>query len=100
VIIKLKILNLFRENKINNLRFATINSLKEVLNKKSIREHAVELGITIYGVSGKYNKGWVGQTIDRLLKTQQVNGRFPDGIDFELKSVSGFINKNNGIVFD
>ena len=81
----------------DDLRFAVVRTLKDALRAGTIRELAVELGVTIVGAGGKVNKGWIGQTLDRLVETPRVNAQLPDGADFELKSVCGTINATSGM---
>jgi DNA mismatch repair protein MutH len=38
--------------------------------------------------NGKVNKGWVGQTLERILELENSNAQKKDGVDFELKSTS------------
>ena len=70
----------------DSLRFAVIDRLRIALRNRDIAEFAHELGVPIYK-DGKWNKGWVGQTIDRIAKTALLSAQQPDGDDFELKSV-------------
>lgn len=81
----------------NDLRFAGIGVLKEILRKKSIYELARDFNVTITNNNGIINKGWIGQTLDRIIQTPHINARLPDGVDFELKSVRGSINLKTGI---
>lgn len=74
-------------------RFDVIIRLKEMAKSRvDIANLAAEVGVTIVK-NGKLNKGWVGQTLDRLANTQALSASQPDGIDFELKSVH-FVLKN------
>jgi DNA mismatch repair protein MutH len=76
-----------------DLRFEVIKAFKYELKAKVFSDISKNLGVTIVGgdTCGKINKGWVGQTLDKIIKTPQVNARLPDGADFELKSISGII---------
>lgn len=67
-------------------RYDVINRLKELILNKDVAPFAAEHGITIIK-DGKINKGWVGQTLDRVTKTKFPGAQSPDGPDFELKSV-------------
>ena len=67
-------------------RLTTIQNLKDFVYKKNMLNVAEELGVTIYK-DGKLNKGWVGQTLDKIANTIHVNSQLPDGYDYELKSV-------------
>jgi DNA mismatch repair protein MutH len=80
-----------------DLRFAVIQTLREELKLQTLNSIADRLRVTVVGGMGLINKGWVGQTLDRLVETPQVNARLPDGVDFELKSVSGTINSKTGM---
>lgn len=81
----------------NDLRFAVIQALRDELRLQTLNSFASKLKVTVVGATGLVNKGWVGQTLDRLVETPQVNARLPDGADFELKSVSGTINSKTGM---
>ena len=77
-------------------RFSVVAALKTKLKGQNVADLAATLGITIIK-EGKINKGWVGQTLDKLSNTEAVNAQLPDGIDFELKSVH-FISKDGELV--
>ncbi len=65
-----------------DLRFEVVQRLKRIIGQQNIAELAVTHGVTIQA-----NKGWVGQTFDRIAQTAALNAQAPDGEDFELKSV-------------
>jgi DNA mismatch repair protein MutH len=69
-------------------RFDVAHLLKSKLRGVDLAVLANAHGVTITK-DGKINKGWVGQTIDRVAETQGINAAKPDGVDFELKSVIG-----------
>ncbi|MDX1918641.1 MAG: MutH/Sau3AI family endonuclease [Candidatus Caenarcaniphilales bacterium] len=69
-----------------DLRFEAAFKLKEKVLNKNLVDIAHNLGVTIFS-EGRLNKGWIGQTLDKLIEVDKVNGCFPDGEDFELKSV-------------
>ena len=48
---------------------------------------ATEYGITTFE-TGKQNKGWKGLILERLAGLDQSNSKAPNGLTFELKSVS------------
>lgn len=48
---------------------------------------ALEFGITTYK-EGKQNKGWKGQTLERLAGLSNDNKQAPNGLGFELKSTA------------
>lgn len=75
-------------------RFDVVQDLRKKLSGVDISELARANNITIITREGKINKGWVGQTLDRLANTLDINSSKPDGEDFELKSVS-VINRNS-----
>lgn len=54
---------------------------------QDLRSLAVEYGITTYE-TGKQNKGWKGLILERLAGLDQSNAKAPNGLTFELKSVS------------
>jgi DNA mismatch repair protein MutH len=54
---------------------------------QDLRSLAAEQGITTYE-TGKQNKGWKGLVLERLAGLQNNNAKAPNGLTFELKSVS------------
>jgi DNA mismatch repair protein MutH len=54
---------------------------------QDLRSLAVRHGITTYE-TGKQNKGWKGLILERLAGLDQSNAKAPNGLTFELKSVS------------
>src|SRR5438046_3176289 len=54
---------------------------------QDLRALATEHGITTYE-TGKQNKGWKGLILERLAGLQSSNAKAPNGLTFELKSVS------------
>jgi DNA mismatch repair protein MutH len=58
----------------------------------SLYEKALEFNITVFK-DKKQNKGWKGQVLERLAGLQNNNSKAPNGLGFELKSVS-FVEKN------
>jgi DNA mismatch repair protein MutH len=54
---------------------------------QDLRALAVEYGITTFE-TGKQNKGWKGLILERLAGLDQSNAKAPNGLTFELKSVS------------
>lgn len=76
-----------------DLRFTIVQRLKALVKDRPVEDLARDLGVTI-SRDGKINKGWVGQTLDRLAETEGLSSQQPDGPDFELKSVSVFLRHN------
>jgi DNA mismatch repair protein MutH len=70
----------------DDLRFQVVRALRERVKDRDVADLARELGITVVK-DGRINKGWVGQTLDRISKTKFISAPVPDGADFELKSV-------------
>ena len=70
-----------------DLRFDAVGRLKQELRDENLFELANAFGVTIHR-EGKLNKGWVGQTIEKVGNILGGNLKRPDGVDFELKSVS------------
>ncbi len=74
----------------------TLTALKEL--KKYINhyltDYATKFNITIYK-DGKLNKGWKGQVLEKLAGLEGDNKKAPNGLGFELKSVS-FKKLKNG----
>jgi DNA mismatch repair protein MutH len=54
---------------------------------QDLRALAAEHGITTYE-TGRQNKGWKGQILERLAGLENSNTKAPNGLTFELKSVS------------
>jgi DNA mismatch repair protein MutH len=69
-----------------DLRFGVVQRLKRIIGQQNIADLAATHNVTIQR-DGRVNKGWVGQTIDRIAKTAALSAQAPDGEDFELKSV-------------
>lgn len=67
-------------------RTTAIKNLKKHLGK-DLRESALEHGITTYE-TGKQNKGWKGLVLERLAGLQTNISKAPNGLSWELKSVS------------
>jgi DNA mismatch repair protein MutH len=68
-------------------RSETLRRLLATLPGKNLHDLAMGYGITVRE-SGKLNKGWVGQTIERAALLETSNRQGPDGNDFELKTTS------------
>jgi DNA mismatch repair protein MutH len=56
-----------------DLRFEVTNRLKVALREKNLAEIAKELQITIKAPNGHLNKGWIGQTLDKLINLAITN---------------------------
>ncbi len=67
-------------------RAIAINSLKKYIGKDLIKL-APKFGITTYK-NGKQNKGWKGLVLERLAGLKTNISKAPNGLTFELKSVS------------
>jgi DNA mismatch repair protein MutH len=61
--------------------------LRSVLPGKNLFDLATQYSVTIRK-EGRLNKGWVGQTIERVANLTAGNSQRRDGADFELKSTS------------
>ena len=72
-------------------RANAIENLKKYI-EQDLRALALKYGITTYK-KGKQNKGWKGQTLERLAGLETNVSKAPNGLTYELKSVS-FLNKN------
>lgn len=72
------------------LRETVFLRLKESLPGRNLYDLALTNGVTIVTADGKINKGWVGQTIERVAGLEINNRKGPDGADFELKSTTVF----------
>jgi DNA mismatch repair protein MutH len=67
-------------------RYEVTQRLKQEVRGKDLSDLALALKVTIYK-EGQLNKGWVGQTLDRLAQVSAVLAQVRVGLDFELKSV-------------
>jgi len=76
-------------------RANAIKNLKKYIGK-DLRKLAKQLGITTYE-TGKQNKGWKGLVLERLAGLQTNVSKAPNGLSWELKSVS-FYNVKGKLV--
>ena len=76
-------------------RTVAINNLKKYIGK-DLRALALQHGITTYE-TGKQNKGWKGLVLERLAGLETNVSKAPNGLTYELKSVS-FHNKKELLV--
>ncbi len=67
-------------------RAVAIKNLKKAVGK-NLRKLAIEHGITTYE-TGKQNKGWKGLVLERVAGLQTNISKAPNGLSWELKSVS------------
>ncbi|MCK5509922.1 hypothetical protein KAI65_00055 [Candidatus Parcubacteria bacterium] len=67
-------------------RATAISNLKKHIGK-DLMKLSVDFGITTFE-TGKQNKGWKGQTLERLAGLSNDNSQAPNGLGFELKSVA------------
>lgn len=67
-------------------RTTAINNLKQYIGQ-DLRSLALKYGITTYE-TGKQNKGWKGLVLERLAGLETNVSKAPNGLSFELKSVS------------
>lgn len=67
-------------------RAVAIKNLKKYVGK-DLRKLALGYGITTYE-TGKQNKGWKGQVLERLAGLTNNSMKAPNGLTYELKSVS------------
>src|ERR1700679_3021115 len=79
----------------NVTRTVAIENLKKYIGQ-DLRKLALENGITTYE-KGKQNKGWKGLVLERLAGLENNISKAPNGLGFELKSVS-FHNKKEILV--
>lgn len=73
-------------------RAVAIKNLKKHLGK-NLQKLAVEHGVTTYK-EGKQNKGWKGLILERVAGLENNNSKAPNGLSWELKSVSFHKVKN------
>ena len=67
-------------------RSTAIKNLKQYIGK-DLRQLAKQCGITSYE-TGKQNKGWKGLVLERLAGLETNVSKAPNGLTYELKSVS------------
>jgi len=67
-------------------RIVAIENLKKYVGQ-DLRKLALENGITTYE-TGKQNKGWKGLVLERLAGLKTNVSKAPNGLSYELKSVS------------
>ena len=73
-------------------RATAIKNLKKYIGK-DLRKLALEYGITTYE-TGKQNKGWKGLILERLAGLETNISKAPNGLTYELKSVSFHYTKD------
>lgn len=73
-------------------RTAAINNLKKYIGQ-DLRKLALKYNITTYE-TGKQNKGWKGLILERLAGLETNVSKAPNGLSYELKSVSFHYIKN------
>jgi DNA mismatch repair protein MutH len=76
-------------------RVKAISNLKKYLGQ-DLSLLAKDFGVTTF-LNGKQNKGWKGLVLERCAGLDNNNVSAPNGIGFELKSVS-FVNKKDKLV--
>ena len=76
-------------------RQIAIENLKKYIGQ-DLRKLALKHGITTYE-TGKQNKGWKGLVLERLAGLENNVSKAPNGLTYELKSVS-FRNKKEVLV--
>jgi DNA mismatch repair protein MutH len=67
-------------------RTVAIENLKKYIGQ-DLRKLALEQGITTFE-TGKQNKGWKGQVLEKLAGLDNNSRKAPNGLTYELKSVS------------
>lgn len=73
-------------------RTTAIKNLKKYIGK-DLRKLALQYRITTYE-TGKQNKGWKGLILERLAGLENNVSKAPNGLSYELKSVSFYKVKN------
>lgn len=75
-------------------RIDVVEKLRAQLPGKNLFQLADEVGVWVQ-VGSKKNKGWVGQTVEKVAGLSTSNEQKKDGSDFELKTTS-LIKKEKG----
>lgn len=73
-------------------RTTAIKNLNKYIGQ-NLRKLALEYGVTTYE-TGKQNKGWKGLVLERLAGLEPNISKAPNGLTYELKSVSFYYVKN------
>ena len=73
-------------------RTIAIKNLKKYIGQ-DLRKLALQYGITTYE-TGKQNKGWKGLILERLAGLETNISKAPNGLSYEIKSVSFYHVKN------
>jgi DNA mismatch repair protein MutH len=68
-------------------RSVVAKRLRSALPGKNLFDLATQHSVTIFK-DGRLNKGWVGQTVERVAELSAGNSQKRDGADFELKTTS------------
>ena len=74
-------------------RATAIKNLKKHIGQ-DLRKLTLEYGITTYE-TGKQNKGWKGLILEKLAGLENNVSKAPNGLSWELKSVSFHNKKKN-----
>lgn len=72
-------------------RTVAIQNLKKYIGQ-DLRKLALDFGITTFE-TGKQNKGWKGLVLEKLAGLENNNSKAPNGLGYELKSVSFHVKK-------
>src|SRR4051794_29291472 len=73
-------------------RVVAVQNLEKYIGQ-DLAKWAINFGITTF-VNERQNKGWKGQTLEKLAGLSGGNEQAPNGLGFELKSTA-FHQKNN-----
>jgi len=73
-------------------RSIAIKNLKKYIGQ-DLRQLALKYGITTYE-TGKQNKGWKGLVLERLAGLETNISKAPNGLNYEVKSVSFYYKKD------
>lgn len=71
----------------------------QLLIGTDLRQLAINYGITVFKNEGGFNKGWVGHVVEHFLGLPPNSLQNPDFGDWELKTVSLKLRKDNSIGF-
>ena len=72
-------------------RIQAITNLEKYLGQ-DLRKLALDFGITTFE-TGKQNKGWKGQVLERLAGLENNNKKAPNGLGFECKTTCFVVKK-------
>lgn len=78
-------------------RDEAVRKLRTLIGGRNLHDLSAEYGVSVFGPSGKVNKGWAGHVFERHLGLPLNSSRSPNFGSWELKSVPLKYNKNGNL---